>query len=89
MSKATKSAPDAENPEWTEARIKNSMRLDELPESLQQKLRGRGPQKAPTKERVGIRLSPEVLESFRATGTGWQSRIDNALKDWLKSHRPQ
>ena len=59
-----------------------------LPPSLQDKLRTRGPQKAPTKERITIRLSPEVVQPFRETGTGWQSRLDAALKDWLKSHKP-
>jgi uncharacterized protein (DUF4415 family) len=48
----------------------------------------RGPQKAPTKERITIRLSPEVVERFRASGEGWQSRVDAALKDWLKTHSP-
>ena len=48
----------------------------------------RGVQKSPTKERITIRLSPEVVERFRATGAGWQTRIDSALKDWLKNHRP-
>ena len=59
-----------------------------LPASLQAKLRTRGPQKAPTKERITIRLSPEVVQPFRDTGDGWQSRLDAALKDWLKSHTP-
>ena len=59
-----------------------------LPKSLQAKLRSRGPQKAPIKERVTIRLSPEVVQPFRETGAGWQSRLDAALKDWLRSHKP-
>lgn len=46
----------------------------------------RGPQKAPTKQATTIRLSPEVMAAFKATGAGWQTRIDDALKDWLKSH---
>jgi uncharacterized protein (DUF4415 family) len=29
-----------------------------------------------------------VLESFRVTGDGWQTRMDAALKDWLKTHSP-
>ncbi|MGQ3662655.1 BrnA antitoxin family protein [Citrobacter braakii] len=37
---------------------------------------------------VNIRYSPEVIEAFRSTGNGWQTRIDAALKDWLKSHKP-
>lgn len=39
-----------------------------------------------TKTRITIRLSPEVVERFRATGPGWQTRMDEALKDWLKQH---
>ena len=61
-----------------------------LPASLQTKLatRARGPQKLPTKERITIRLSPEVVAQFRATGEGWQTRVDAALKDWLDNHTP-
>jgi uncharacterized protein (DUF4415 family) len=46
----------------------------------------RGAQKSPTKQRITIRLSPDVVSKFRATGKGWQSRIDEALQDWLKRH---
>jgi uncharacterized protein (DUF4415 family) len=61
-----------------------------LTATLQTKLttHKRGPQKTPTKERITIRLSPEVVEQFRATGEGWQSRVDTALRDWLKNHSP-
>ncbi len=41
-----------------------------------------------TKERITIRLSREVLDQFRASGEGWQTRVDAALKDWLKDHSP-
>jgi uncharacterized protein (DUF4415 family) len=34
-------------------------------------------------ERITIRLSREVVARFRATGDGWQSRVDAALQDWL------
>lgn len=57
-----------------------------LPAPLMKKIGERGPQKAPTKERITIRLSQDVVEKFRATGDGWQSRVDVALKDWLKTH---
>ncbi|WP_447921614.1 BrnA antitoxin family protein [Achromobacter aegrifaciens] len=42
-----------------------------------------------TKERITIRLSPDVLEQFRATGAGWQTKVDAALRDWLKTHAPR
>ena len=51
-------------------------------------VRPRGPQKAPTKQATTIRLSPDVMAAFKATGTGWQTRIDAALKDWLQTHSP-
>ncbi|VCU71239.1 hypothetical protein PIGHUM_03320 [Pigmentiphaga humi] len=80
---------DAENPEWSAADFKRARPASEvLPESIQAKLgiRRRGPQKTPTKVPVTIRLSPDVLEKFKARGTGWQSRVDDALRDWLKTH---
>lgn len=58
-----------------------------LPESLRRKVGVRGPQKFPTKERITIRLSRNVVQSFRATGEGWQTRVDVALQDWLKKHK--
>jgi uncharacterized protein (DUF4415 family) len=61
---------------------------DALPASLRRKLGVRGPQKTPTKERITIRLSPEVVQRFRATGDGWQTRVDAALLDWLQTHQP-
>ncbi len=44
------------------------------------------PKAAVTKEVITIRLSPEVVEKFRASGSGWQTRIDAVLKHWLKRH---
>jgi uncharacterized protein (DUF4415 family) len=46
-------------------------------------LRGRPPS-ANRKQLVSIRYSPEVLAWFRATGPGWQSRLDRVLKDYMK-----
>jgi uncharacterized protein (DUF4415 family) len=42
--------------------------------------RGGRPKKAAPKEAVNIRLDPDVLAHFRATGRGWQSRINGALR---------
>ena len=41
-----------------------------------------------TKVSTTIRLSPEVIENFKAAGDGWQTRIDLALKDWIKNNNP-
>jgi uncharacterized protein (DUF4415 family) len=50
----------------------------------QKRQRGeRGPQVAPTKQLVSVRFSPEVLQYFKATGTGWQTRMNEVLLEWV------
>lgn len=44
----------------------------------------RGPQKEPTKKLVSLRLSSEVIEHFKSSGPGWQTRIDNTLRKVIK-----
>lgn len=86
-----KSAPltktDGEVRELKTEDLKRFRRAGSLSGELQRKLGVRGPQKTPTKERITIRLSRDVVERFRATGEGWQSRVDGALQDWLKKHK--
>jgi uncharacterized protein (DUF4415 family) len=52
--------------------------------------RTRGPNREPLtlKEQVAVRYSPDVLAAFRATGAGWQTRMNDALRDWLRTHSP-
>lgn len=50
----------------------------ELYESIQ-RARGRPPVLQP-KQVVSIRLDPDVIAKFKATGKGWQSRINEVLK---------
>jgi uncharacterized protein (DUF4415 family) len=56
----------------------------------QYKARGRpvGSLKDNAKQAVTVRYSPDVLAAFRATGAGWQTRMNDALKDWLRTHSP-
>ena len=44
----------------------------------------RGPQVAPTKSLVSLRLSREVINHFKATGRGWQTRIDSTLLESIR-----
>ena len=44
--------------------------------------RGR-PRSAAPKRHLNIRLSARVVDYFRATGPGWQGRIDSALAEWI------
>lgn len=48
-------------------------------------LRGR-PRSDNKKQLVSIRYSPEVLEFFKSSGAGWQSRMDAVLKEYVTSH---
>ena len=80
----SRSNNDPENPEWTEADFAAAQGPEALPAGLlaafpQTKNRGGRPAGS-NKEAVSIRLDKEVLEKFRATGPGWQSRINEALK---------
>lgn len=75
---------DDDNPEWTEAdfaRAKSGWMMPEIARLAFPNTRGR--QVAPVKRQVTLRLSPEVIEGFRATGKGWQTRMDAALKAHL------
>jgi uncharacterized protein (DUF4415 family) len=38
------------------------------------------------KEQATIRLDREILRQFRATGPGWQTRMNTVLKQWLEDH---
>ena len=48
-------------------------------------LRGR-PRSPNAKQLVSVRYSPEVLAWFRATGDGWQARMDRVLRDYVVRH---
>jgi uncharacterized protein (DUF4415 family) len=86
MAKRIKSQMDIENPEWTKEDFARAVPMSGLPKGLQEVLTKakRGPQKAPTKVPVSIRLSVDVVTALRATGEGWQTRVDDALRAWLE-----
>jgi uncharacterized protein (DUF4415 family) len=49
--------------------------------------RTRGSGSKPKKILLSVRYSPEVVEFFKSTGPSWQTRIDEALKEWIREHR--
>ena len=84
---------DDENPEWTTEQITQARPASQvLPQIFgvqvaQEMLKPRGrPRVTHPKERINIRLSHEVVTHFKSSGDGWQTRIDAALKDWLRTH---
>jgi uncharacterized protein (DUF4415 family) len=54
-------------------------------EVIAQRRAGR-PAGSGNKEQVAIRFDRDILEAFRSTGRGWQTRMNEALKEWLKEH---
>lgn len=65
---------------------------DELPELSDDMLaratvnRGGRPRSASSKVLLSVRYSQEVVDFFRATGDGWQSRMDGVLKEYVAQH---
>jgi uncharacterized protein (DUF4415 family) len=71
----------SDNPEWTAADVAKAKPFNEVFPHLRT---GRGPNKAPTKKQVTLRLDPAVLEYFKKAGPGWQSRINEELEKVVK-----
>ena len=71
---------DPDNPEWADATFARARPAAEIVPAVVAEARGRGPQRAPTKRLVSLRLDQDVLERLRATGPGWQGRANEMLK---------
>jgi uncharacterized protein (DUF4415 family) len=69
---AAKADPDAQP--LTSGQLREMMPLSSV--------RGR-PRSASTKQLVSVRYSPEVIAYFKNTGEGWQTRMDDVLKDYV------
>jgi uncharacterized protein (DUF4415 family) len=86
-------AADPDNPEWTDEDFKRARPAAEvLPDLLGKeaaeavmKKRGR-PAGTATKELVSLRIDKEVLDAFRASGEGWQTRMNDVLRQWAAEH---
>ena len=81
----------AEEAKWANAVVVKKGGYPAVREALaERRKRGqRGPQQTPTKQLVSVRYSPEVLEYFKATGTGWQTRMNDALREWVAKRSPR
>lgn len=75
---------DFENPEWTDDMFANAIRLQGLPISLQAKLGN--PPKANPKQAITVHYDSDIIDRFRATGKGWQARMNDALREYLDTH---
>ena len=85
MRRNAASRPDDENPEWTAEEIRRARPLlevlpKEVVDAIKRSRGQRGPQKSPTKELISLRLDQDVVAALRATGFGWQTRANDALR---------
>lgn len=72
---------DSDNPEWTEQDFALAMAGENIPAHICAAFpMTRDRPKGETKQMVSLRLDKDILERFRATGPGWQSRINEALR---------
>jgi uncharacterized protein (DUF4415 family) len=87
------SRPDEDNPAWTKedfARARPAAEVlpqfigEKATQELMRRSRGR-PRKADRKVNQTLRLDQEVLEAYRREGRGWQTRINEVLRQ----HMPQ
>jgi uncharacterized protein (DUF4415 family) len=60
---------------------------EEAEKAIQKALRGRPPGTG-QKKSTTVRFDNDILNAFKSTGKGWQSRMNAALRDWLDEHRP-
>ena len=81
--KSTSPAAPITHDDWSDAIVTPGGGVEPTIKALR---RARGKNKKPTKEQIAIRLDPDILEAFRASGSGWQSRLNAALREWLAAH---
>ena len=72
--------PEIERPLTLMENVRLSPCSEVHPELADKLRRARGKQKAPTKVSTTLRLDRDVLERFKASGPGWQSRMNDALR---------
>jgi uncharacterized protein (DUF4415 family) len=87
------SRPDEENPEWTKedfararpaAEVLSKVIGEKATQELMRRSRGRPP-KADKKVNQTLRMDADVLKAYRREGKGWQTRINEVLRQ----HMPQ
>ncbi len=80
------SAP--ENPEISEAEFAKMKPAHEIaPHLIERHRRTRGPQKAPTKVQMTMRIDADILEYYKASGARWQTRINDALRKSMPANK--
>ena len=78
--------PDEERAFWEKAVVVREGGPAAVRAALAERRRTRGPQKAPLKVPTTIRFDADVLAALKATGKGWQTRVNEEMRDWVRTH---
>ena len=82
MSKKSKVETDPDNPIWTKRDFERAMHFPEgtnIFDAAAALRKPRGPQTAPKKVAISIRLQPDIVAHFKKGGAGWQGRMEEIL----------
>lgn len=79
---------DPDDLEWTDRLFQDakSLKDSDLPKSFKVAAKRGRPKAQKTKVLLSVRYSPEVVEFFKTSGKGWQTRMDEVLRDYVASH---
>lgn len=87
-------AADPDNPEWTEEDFRKARPFSEVLPELHKKFvaeiakrKAGRPKLEQPKQSIALRLDADVLAAFKATGRGWQTRMNDALREWVEKNR--
>jgi uncharacterized protein (DUF4415 family) len=88
MADKDSAAIDDDNPEWTEADFARAKPFKEVfPEQYKAWKKPGRPKAGAPKVHIGLRLSADVVEGIRASGKGYNGRVDKALREALAKKR--
>ena len=78
---------DEDTPEWTDADFARARPIQEVDPAMLEAVaefrrRGRPPVDSP-KVRIGLRLAPDVVQGIRASGRGYNARVERVLREAL------
>jgi uncharacterized protein (DUF4415 family) len=81
MSRKPPVVMDDENPEWTSSDFTRALRGSDIPAHIRQAFpKTRGRPRGSSKQLISLRIDTEIVERLRATGPGWQTRVNEILK---------
>ena len=80
-------SPKEEETFWQNAVVINEGGYNNVRAALAEKRKLRSSQNAPNSIPVTIRFDADVLAALKASGKGWQTRVNTLVRAWLESER--